>query len=131
MRYFLEAVKNPLYNTPDVAYKNAGLCARQSGDVAAADEYFQRAVRINPSQPQALYNLADLAYARGDLPAAKGYLDRYMRVTPAPGPEQLYLGVQVERARGDRNAMLGYGNQLRRRFPGAPETKAFLQSYAQ
>jgi type IV pilus assembly protein PilF len=131
MRYFLEAVKNPLYNTPDVAYKNAGLCARQAGELQAAEQYFQRAVRINPSQPQSLYNLAELAYGRSDVQAAKGYLDRYMRVAPAPGPEQLWLGVQVERAFGDRNAMLAYGNQLRRRFPGSPETKAFLQSYVQ
>jgi type IV pilus assembly protein PilF len=127
VRYFLDAVKNPLYTTPDVAYKNAGLCSRNMGDAREAEGYFMRAVQLNPSQPQALFNLADIAFARGDARAAKGYLDRYMRATPQTGPEELWLGARVEQALGDRTATLSYGNQLRRRYPAAPETKAFME----
>jgi len=127
IRYFLEAVKNPLYATPDVAYKNAGLCARNLGDAKAAEEYFLRAVQLNPAQPQALFNLADMAFARGDAVAAKGYLDRYMRVAPNTGAEQLWLGARVTHVLGDRQGLMSYGNQLRRRFPAAPETKAFME----
>jgi type IV pilus assembly protein PilF len=50
-----------------------------------------------------------------------------MRAVPTPGPEALWLGARLERKLGDRTAMLSYGNQLRRRFPSAPETKAFLE----
>jgi type IV pilus assembly protein PilF len=127
IRYFLEAVKNPLYRTPDVAYKNAGLCSRNLGEVREAEAYFARAIQLNPGQPQALYNLADIAFARGDAATAKRHLDGYMRVTPQPRPEELWLGARVEHALGDRTAMLNYGNQLRRRFPAAPETKAFME----
>jgi type IV pilus assembly protein PilF len=124
--YLLDAVKNPLYSTPDLAWKNAGLCARRAGDPAAAVNYFQRALQLNPGQPQALYSMADLSFAGGDAGAAKQYLDRYMRVVPAPGVEVLWLGARVEHRVGNRTAMMGYGNQLRRRFPEAPETKAFF-----
>jgi type IV pilus assembly protein PilF len=127
IRYFMEAVKNPLYTTPDVAYKNAGLCSRNMGQMQEAEDYFARAVQVNPGQPQALFNLADIAFARGDAAAAKQHLDRYMRVAPQAGPEQLWLGARVEHALGDRTATLSYGNQLRRRFPAAPETKAFME----
>jgi type IV pilus assembly protein PilF len=127
IRYFLEAIKNPLYQTPDVAYKNAGLCARNMGDLKAAEDYFQRALRANPNQPQALYSMADLNFARGDFIASKQHLDRYMRAVPTPGPEALWLGARLERRLGDRTAMLSYGNQLRLRFPSAPETKAFME----
>lgn len=131
IRYFLDAIKNPLYQTPDVAYKNAGLCARNMGDPKSAEDYFQRAVRINPNQPQALYNLADIAFSGDDWAGAKQYLDRYMRVVTSPGPEELWLGARIERRLGDRTAMMGYGNQLRRRFPSAPETKAFIDGRLQ
>jgi type IV pilus assembly protein PilF len=127
IRYFLDAVKNPLYQTPDVAYKNAGLCSRDMGDLQGAEEFFQRALRANPGQPQALYSMADLSFLRDDFSGAKQYLDRYMRAVPTPGPEALWLGARLERRLGDRTAMLSYGNQLRRRFPSAPETKAFME----
>ena len=127
IEYFLAAVKNPLYPTPDVAYKNAGLCARNMGDIKTAQEYFLRALRLNPNQPQSLYSMAELSFDSQRYPAAKGYLDRYMRAIPAPGPEELLLGARIERRLGDRTAMMSYGNQLRLRYPSAPETKAFLQ----
>lgn len=126
IRYLLDAVKNPLYATPDVAYKNAALCSLNIGDRKGAEEFFLRALQLNPNQPQSLYNMADLEYRRDRYSAAKQYLDRYMRVVPAAGPEALLLGARIERRLGDRAAMLGYGNQLRLRFPSSPETEAFL-----
>jgi type IV pilus assembly protein PilF len=126
VRYLLDAIKNPLYTTPDIAYKNAGLCALNMGDKQAAEEYFQRALKLNPKQPQALYNMADLEYRRDRVPIAKQYFERYVKAVPEIGPEALLLGARIERRLGDRAAMLGYGNQLRLRYPSAPETKAFL-----
>jgi type IV pilus assembly protein PilF len=127
IRYLMDALRNPLYQTPELAYKNAGLCARRMGNQKDADEYFARALKIDPNQPAALYAMAESSYARGDLVAARDLLNRYMKSVPNPGAEELWLGVRLERRMGDRTAMLGYGNQLRRRYPGAPETKAFVE----
>ncbi len=124
IRYFLDAVKNPLYATPDVAYKNAGLCARGIGDLAAAEEYFGRALRLNAQQPQALYSMADMRFERGDAQSAKPYMDRYMRLVSTPGPEALWLAARIERRMGDNEALSNYAGQLRRNFPGSPETRA-------
>ena len=126
VRYLLDAIKNPLYATPDVAYKNAGLCSLNMGDKKSAEEFFLRALRLNPDQPQALFNMAQLEYGRDRFSFAKQYFDRYVKVVPAAGPEALLLGARIERRLGDRTAMLAYGNQLRLRFPSAPETRAFL-----
>ena len=52
--YFMAAVKNPLYRDPDRSYTNAGVCARRRGDMAAAESYFQTALKTRPNQPQAL-----------------------------------------------------------------------------
>jgi len=127
IRQLLDALKNPLYPTPDVAYKNAGLCARKAGDKGAAAEYFQRALKLNPKQPQALYGMAEISYLRDDNAAAKEYVTRYFAVAGPPGPEALWLAARVERKLGDRTALANYGMQLRRRYPTAPETKAFLE----
>lgn len=126
IRYLLDAVKNPLYSTPDVAYKNAALCSLNIGDKQGAEEFFLRALQLNPNQPQSLYNMAELEYGRGRYASAKQYMGRYVRAVPAVGPEALLLGARIERRLGDRAAMLSYGNQLRLRFPSAPETEAFL-----
>jgi type IV pilus assembly protein PilF len=126
MRQFLDALKNPLYPTPDVAYKNAGMCARKAGDMKNAEAYFQRAVKLNPRQAQALYGLAEVSYAHDDYPAAKQYLTRYVALIENPGPEALWLGARIEHRLGDRTALANYGMQLRRRFPQSPETKAYL-----
>ncbi|HTS54872.1 MAG TPA: type IV pilus biogenesis/stability protein PilW [Burkholderiales bacterium] len=127
IRQLLDALKNPLYATPDVAYKNAGLCARKAGDTKAAEDYFVRALKLNPRQPQALYGMAEIDYLRDDYAAAKQYISRYFAVAEPPGPEALWLGARVERKLGDRTALANYGMQLRRRYPSAPETKAFLE----
>lgn len=126
LRLLLDALKNPLYNTPDVAYRNAGTCARKAGDLASAEMYFQRAVKLNPAQTQALLGLADVSYSRGDYPAAKGTFTRYITAVPNPGPDALWLGARIENRLGDRAAVTSYGTQLRRRFPSAPETKAYI-----
>ncbi len=127
IQQLLGALKNPLYPTPEIAYKNAGLCARKAGDTKAAEGYFIQALKLNPKQPQALYSLAEIDYLRDDVAGAKQYISRYFTAVENPGPEALWLGARVERKLGDRTALANYGMQLRRRYPSAPETKAFLE----
>ena len=45
----------------------------------------------------------------------------------APTAEVLWLGVRIERALDDRQAEALYAQQLRRLFPGAPETQLLTQ----
>jgi type IV pilus assembly protein PilF len=104
IKYFLDALRNPLYTTPEKSWVNAGLCARQSGDQKNAEEYFQRAVKLRPNQSQALQNLADMAYGRRDFVGAKTYLSRVQRDAGLPSAEFLWLALRVERQLGDRNA---------------------------
>jgi type IV pilus assembly protein PilF len=127
IQQLMGALKNPLYPTPEIAYKNAGLCARKAGDTKAAEGYFIQALKLNPKQPQALYSLAEIDYLRDDVAGAKQYMSRYFTAVENPGPEALWLGARVERKLGDRTALANYGMQLRRRYPSAPETKAFLE----
>ena len=123
IKYFLAALRNPLYATPDKSWVNAGVCARQSGDLVAADDYFQKALKLRPAQPQALLQLADMAYKRKNYPEAKAYLVRIQRDAEPP-PEMLWLSLRVERALGDRNAEASLGFQLRKNYPESREARA-------
>jgi type IV pilus assembly protein PilF len=125
IKHFLAAVRNPLYASPERSWVNAGMCARRSGDVAAAEGYFQQALKLRPGQPQALYQMADIAYARREYGLAKGYLTRLTQVTTASA-EVLWLGVRVERRLGDRASEASYALQLRNRFPNSREAQALL-----
>jgi type IV pilus assembly protein PilF len=117
----MAAVKNPLYKTPERAWSNAGSCALQRGDTAAAEDYFKSALRASPGQIEALYNMAVIEYGRGNTIDAKSYLTQLVRRMNNPNAQILWLGVRIERKLGDRNSEASYGAQLRRSFPDSRE----------
>lgn len=116
------AQTDTMYPTPEKAYMSAGLCLRRIGRNNEAEEQLRRAVLIRPDLIGALYNLAQITYERGQMNEAENYLNRFMRLTPQPPLEALVMGVRVARARNDRASEQSYLQQLRRRFPDAPET---------
>jgi type IV pilus assembly protein PilF len=122
-KHFVAAVRNPLYPNPERSYVNAGLCSRRAGNLADAAAYFESALKLRPAEPQALYQLADLSYVRGDYAAAKGLLGRLAQ-TGIFTAEVLWLGARVERRLGDRNAEASYARQLKNRFPNSAEARA-------
>jgi type IV pilus assembly protein PilF len=124
MRYFAAALKNPLYTTPENAYTNAGVCLRLQGDDVKAEESLRKALALQPDQPQALYQLADIAYKRNEFMGARALLNRHMQVS-TPSADALWLGACIEQRLGNRTALASYGAQLNNRYPGAAQTKAF------
>jgi type IV pilus assembly protein PilF len=126
IKRFMAAVKNPLYQNPEKSWINAGMCTLSRGDEGAAGQYFQRALELDASQPQALFQLAALEYRRGEMKAAKDYLARLTRTGAAFSAEALWLAVRVERNLGDREAEASYGLQLRRNYPNSREAQALL-----
>jgi type IV pilus assembly protein PilF len=121
--YFMAAVRNPLYRTPERSYVNAGVCARRMGDAEAAKGYLRQALRLRPNQPQALYNLAELNYEERNYDAAKGNIDRLMRAVQ-PNAEALWLAIRIERNVGDAASAASYAQQLRKNFPDSREARA-------
>lgn len=120
---FLAALKNPLYSTPEMAYANAGICSRKSGDFRAAESYLQRALILRPAMPQALFGFADLKFAQADFANAKKYFLRFQQVSQDMNAEQLLLAVRIERKMRDRNSEASYALQLNKRFPDSREAQ--------
>jgi type IV pilus assembly protein PilF len=117
---FLEAAKNPLYQTPDVAYANAGACAWADKDPARAREHFEQSLSLNASLPAALISMCDIEYGEGDYAAADWYLQRYLQ-NAEHTPRSLWLGVRIKSRTRDLDAQASYALLLRRKFPDSEE----------
>lgn len=124
--HFMAALKNPLYETPQRAWLNAGLCSRKAGNDKDAEEFLRRALQLQPGLPQALLGMAELSFANGDYLAAKKYFAAFSGKTDTLTAEQLWLAIRIERKVGDRNSEASYGMQLRNRFPDSRENQSFI-----
>jgi type IV pilus assembly protein PilF len=119
-RYFLQAVKNSLYPTPWRSYSAAGVCAQRAGNTKEAEDYFQRALKLEPDEPTALLQLGQIRYRQNSLEEARKLVSRVNRLL-APTAESLWLALRIERKLGERVAEQSYAIQLRRRFPTSAE----------
>jgi type IV pilus assembly protein PilF len=128
IQYFLNAVKDPLYETPEVAYANAGRCALKAGDMDGAQEYLLQALRVAKSQvPETRYQLANVFYLRGNLDESKIFLNEALKAMEPPTPEALWLGIRLERKLGNKAGEGSYASQLRSRYPTSKEYQLFLK----
>jgi type IV pilus assembly protein PilF len=123
IKYFLQAIRNPLYSTPWRSYTAAGMCTLRTNNAKDADEFFQRALRLEPDDTGALLNLGQIRYRQGSVEEARRLISRYNKLAD-PTAESLWLALRIERRSGERVAEQSYANQLRRRFPGSPEYQA-------
>ena len=103
LRYFMAAIKNPLYATPQKSYAIAGMCANRKGLERDARDYFDRALRIDPNIAVALIGSAQIRYRAGELTEARRLVGRYNQVVE-PTAESLWLAVRIEHRLGDRSA---------------------------
>ena len=120
IRYFLMAVRHPLYATPQKSYAMAAVCAMRKNNERDAYDYLERALKLDPNYYPALINLAQLKYRRGELDGARNLVARYNKLAE-PTAESLWLALRIERKVGDSSSVTSYANQLRRRFPGSKE----------
>ena len=119
---FLAAAENPLYQTPEIPYANIGTCAYKNNDIEKANNYFQKALALNPVIPIALIHMCEISYNAGDYPAARQYLKRYLSSSKHT-PQSLWLGIRIERELGDKDMESSYTMLLRNQYPESEEAK--------
>lgn len=124
--HFLRAAENPLYPTPTKPYTNAGICSIRLKNDKAAEDFLLTGLRLSPSNTQALYWLADIAYRQGRFTEARQWTTDIEKMIE-PTAEVLWLALRVERKLGDRETEARHALQLRRRFPGSPEHRLLIQ----
>jgi type IV pilus assembly protein PilF len=121
-KLFAEVARSPLYQSPEVALVNAGVCVRGTGDMVDAERYFNRALAVRPNMPEAMLQLGNIAFDRGDAAQALGIVQRYLAVNP-PASEVLWLGFRAERKLGDTTAAAGYARRVQTEFPDSQQAQ--------
>ena len=123
---FLQAAASPLYRRPEVAFANAGHCARADGRPKDAERYFRQALARNPNMPDPLLSLADIQHEAGNDMQARAFVQRYHEAAPATAAS-VWLGYRIERGAGDAAAAEEYARRLRMDFPTSPEAAQLLE----
>ncbi len=125
-RYYLAAANYPENDQPDIAWVNAGLCAQRANQPGKAKSYFEQAIKINPGQTTALYQLAKLALNNNDILTADNYLKQYLEHATHTA-KTLLLGARIENAQGNPNGVTRYVDMLRAAFPDSAEISTAQQ----
>ncbi len=125
--YFLQAAANPLYRTPEIAYANAGRCARADGRPQDAEKYFRKALTYREDQLDALFQMADLEHELGNDLQARAFLERYSSTAPVSAAS-LWLAYRIERGLGDYEQAKRAADRLKKDFPTSPEMDLLMQS---
>jgi type IV pilus assembly protein PilF len=125
--YLLQAAASPLNPRPDVAYTNAGRCARDDKRPKDAEQSFRKALAVNPRQPEALLQMAGLAQDNGNGLQARAFLERYSAVAPVTAGT-LWLGRNIELGLGDTEQAARYAQRLRDEFPTSQEAARLFEA---
>jgi len=121
-KLFVQVARSPLYQTPEVALINAGVCVRSTGDLVDAERYFNQALAIRPNLPEALLQLGNIELDRGDAGQARDSVIRYLASNPATS-EVLWLGFRAERKLGNAAAAAGYARRVQAEFPNSEQAQ--------
>ena len=130
IKSFDKALENPVYSGRAGTYENMGQCEYSRGDKSAAEKYFREGLSINPRLPRALLMMADLSVQEKNYISARAFLQRYSAVA-GQTPQSLWLGIQIERVLGDKDALASYALSLKNKFPSSKETELYLKSQNQ
>lgn len=118
--HFRRAVNNTRNMGPEVALTNAGQCALDADNRAAAEEYFRSALERDPQFVDALLGMLEVEYDRGNNLQARAFMQRAFEVRD-PEARQLLLCVNIERELGNSERAADCEQELREDFPQSAE----------
>ena len=124
---FLLASTNPNIENPETAYSGAGICARILGATNRAERYFRKALELNPFTESALLEMASLMHQQGNELEARQFLQRF-HSRAGYIPASLWLGIDIERAAGNKQQRVEYERLLVSRFADSDEARRLTKS---
>jgi type IV pilus assembly protein PilF len=125
--YFMRALKNPLYGTPEFAYTNAALCLLQVGEAREtekAKEYLRKAIAAKSDFGPALLAMGQLLFDQGEYIDAKRYLDHFHLVAK-PTARSLWLAIRNTLQIDGQGDVAELGQRLGNEFPNSEEYKSW------
>ena len=125
-KYFLRALDNPLYNTPEFAYTNAAICLLKINEREDAMAYLRKALAAKIDFAPALLTMSELLFSEGDHVQAKFYIDRYHLSAPASA-KSLWLAIQNTLELDSAGDVDELAQRLESEFPDSREYQDWLK----
>ncbi len=126
IEYFDRAIRDPLYRTPARANQNAGACLMRVKEYSGAERYLRRSFELDAGTAVPKFLLSQLYLATGQVEKATFYYNILAKSVESSA-ESLWLGLRVARANADLRTETQLANELKQRFPAAPETAALAR----
>ena len=121
---FEQAMRNPLYKTPEIALINAGSAPCRSARTARRGVLRACAERF-PNNPQAAFSLSQLAYKKGRLDDARALMKPVMQQNNRP-PMRWRSACASSASSAIAARRPRYVSQLRNRYPDSAEAKSIV-----
>jgi type IV pilus assembly protein PilF len=125
-KYFLQAVDNPLYSTPEYAYTNAGVCLLKVDRVDDAREYLRNALAVRSDFAPALFAMAGMYFEEMDYENAEIYLSRYHLVAQ-PTSRSLWMSIRAALALDPKTDVSELVQRLGTDFPDSREYRLWQE----
>lgn len=124
--YFLRAVDNPLYKTPEFAYTNAAICLLKANQRDKSGDYLSKALATKSDFGPALLTMGNLLFDEGDHANAKVYLDRYHLVAKASA-RSLWLTIRNTLELDSNGDVAELAQRLETDYPDSREYQDWLK----
>ncbi len=125
--YFMVALNDPLYSTPEKSYTNMGVCELKRNAYETASGLFKKALTLHPMYSLALIGLIEIDFKKENFIEANTKISHYLTHS-SPTPKILALGIQIAQSMGDHYAEDSYSFQLQKNFPNSKEALVLRQS---
>lgn len=119
--YFNRVLNDPLYRDKPRIYENLALCAQRKGNLSEAELSYRKALRLEPRLPKSLLAMAQLSFDQRQALNAYAFYQRYIEIN-AQSSQSLWLGVLLERDRGNHDKAASYSLLLKGKYPNSKET---------
>ncbi len=126
-KYFHKAAADTTYANTDQVYENAGLCAMLNSDTYTAEQYFVKAIKINPRLTTALLQVAMIEYNLANYKPASQYIQQYNDAGGAQTADVLWLQIRLAQRAGDMKTVYELGSKLGTSYPNSSQYRDYQQ----
>lgn len=120
---FKQALGTPGYAGRVKTQAAQGVCYARAGNLKLAEEALVHAYEFDARNPVVGYRLASVIFAQGEAERAQFYIRR-VNNSEFSDASTLWLGIKIERALKDAQAMSQLAEQLNKRYPSSREALA-------
>lgn len=125
---FENASQDTMYAGRSRVFESMGLTALRLNNKDLALQHFERSLRLNPRQPQALLEAAFLLYERQEYVPAQTYYESFEQLSEHSA-RSLLLGTRLANTFQDRTKAASLALQLKRLYPASAEYQQYQSEH--